>query len=143
MQNAVNKRIIQLKEDLDLTDIEFCGRASISTGTLHRIKNDEEVSKKILNSITNAFNVNKDWLLNGDGPKFNDNPKDPAPGAPSPEEALWQNATFVSLQEQIKMLKQLVNHLSKGELNFHEPLDEPGAVIVAINEPAYLKASAA
>lgn len=70
MGNPVNKRVLMLKTQLGLTDIEFCGRASISTGTLQKLKGSEQVTPRVLNSIITAFNVNRDWLMTGKGDLF-------------------------------------------------------------------------
>lgn len=93
MGNPVNKRVLMLKTHLGLTDIEFCGRASISTGTLQKLKGAEQVTPRVLNSIITAFNVNKDWLMTGKGLMINE---------PIPlESGSWKDEAWIMAKDQM------------------------------------------
>lgn len=70
MKNQVNKRIIEVKDALNLSEREFCARIDISTGTLHRIKNDLEVTGKTINSLVVNLKVSREWLNSGTGEMF-------------------------------------------------------------------------
>lgn len=121
MEKGVNQRIIMLKKELGLTDIQFCGRADISTFTLHKIKNNEEVSQKIVFSIAGAFEANKDWLLNGKGKMFNEPPKDLAAG----EKSTLEKA-FDELKEQLRKKDDQIDQLMGMLANFPKPLNYTG-----------------
>jgi len=105
METTVNKRILMLKTELSLNDIEFCGRASISTATLYKVKNDEEISQRVLNSIISGFNVNKDWLLHGKGKMFADAPKEVASANP------WKDEAYFAVKEENSVLKKELERL--------------------------------
>lgn len=122
MEKTVNQRVMQLKKELGLTDVQFCGKAEISTFTLHKIKSGEEVTQKIVISIVEAFNVNKDWLLTGKGKMFAD-PKSPAPAA-SIESAL--NGIQEMFQEQLRKKDEQIAGLMAilQKVNFLSSLSE-------------------
>ncbi len=126
MENTPNQRVILLKKELKLTDIEFCVRCSISTGTLFRLKNEEEMSSKTITAIIKAFNVNKEWLMTGQGNMFNDSTEAIAIDAIDP----WRDALVsqvkeenTRLQKELERVWQMVQHLTGGaKPNFLKPI---------------------
>lgn len=112
---TVNQRVILLKNSMHMSDIEFCRKADISTGTLHRIKKGEKVNEKMIIFLASAFDANPDWLLTGEGEMFYLGRKRMLPSD------LWQDATYKSLQDQIAQLKAMVNYLSEGKLFLTAP----------------------
>lgn len=132
MQPTINEQIKLLKKELNITDVELCAKTGISTSTLHKIKKGGLISPRKLNAIAHAFRINKEWLIKGEGPMFTasntlgrdlyDENSSYNGGKKAAEETLWQDATYKSLQEQITILKTMLKHLSKGELNFLKPL---------------------
>ncbi len=116
METTVNSRILLLKKDLGLTDIQFCGRAQISTATLNKIKNNEEITQKIVFAVLNTFNVNKDWLMTGKGKMFADVPKEVQSIAEP-----WRDALVMQVKEensrlieQVRWLQQMVSQFTNG-----------------------------
>lgn len=114
MENTVNQRILMLKEHLRLTDIEFCSVAKLSTGTLHRIKNNSEVSPKVITSICSAFGVTREWLVSGIGemqislPRKSETIENP-----------WKDALVQQLNDEIKFLRNALKlALGSKEANF-------------------------
>ena len=110
MENNVNQRIIMLKKDLGLTDIEFCNKCSVSTGTLFRIKNGEPVSSKVITAISLGLNVNREWLLSETGKKFNETPKAEAVNA-NP----WKDALIAELKEEVNYYRDLLKIMASGK----------------------------
>lgn len=118
MENAVNERIILLKNKLNLSDIEFCAKAEISTGTLQKIKSNGTISAKIINAISIAFNVSRIWLTDGTGEMFE--PVKEAFHGTNP----WKDALIEEMKSEIEFLKQLLLNLSgKASANFNDAFD--------------------
>ena len=70
MKATINERILLLKTQLGLSNLDFCHKANISNGTLHNIQNNENVSPKTIKIICESLNLNKNWLLTGKGEMF-------------------------------------------------------------------------
>lgn len=103
MLQTVNQRIIELKERLKLTDIDFCTRTKISTGTLHRIKNNSEVSPKVINSICDAFGTSREWIIDGIGEMSYSITKNESNSA-NP----WKDEAYNNLKEENSFLKSQI-----------------------------------
>lgn len=69
MENTVKERVKELKNEFQLSDVEFCMKANISTATLNRLIKGETVSQKKIKAITHAFGINPNWLMTGEGEK--------------------------------------------------------------------------
>ncbi len=124
-----------LKKELGLTDIQFCGVSKISTATLNKIKNDEEITQKIVFAILDAgFNVNKEWLLTGKGKMFADEPKAESKSFDPARDTLYNEMkSQVSFyREQIGFLNELIKQLTGGKplksfpLTFNIPTTKVG-----------------
>lgn len=115
MEQSVNARVLMLKTQLGLTDIEFCGRSSISTGTFNKIKNEEEVSQRVLNSIIAGLNVNREWLLYGKGKMLKElqGSFDPA-----------RDTLYKDLKEEINFYRELLKQVAGGKANFLRTFNE-------------------
>jgi hypothetical protein len=116
MENAVNQRIIMLKEHFKMLNMEFCTKVNISTGTMSNIQNDGNVSPKVIRSISESLNVNKEWLLNGKGKMLIDTSKVEL-SASNP----WKDEAYFAVKEENNVLKkeldrmwQMVQHLTGG-----------------------------
>lgn len=136
MENSVNTRVLMLKTELRLTDIQFCGRANISTFTLNKIKNNEEVTIKVINSIIQSLNVNKDWLLTGKGKMFNE----PLPGAASllagakSDFNPYKDALVAELKGQVVYLQEMLKlALGNKNANFLKAIEEAAAPLSLIS----------
>lgn len=128
METTVNERVVLIKKHLDLTDVEFCNRANISTGTLFRIKNGESISPKVLKSISEGTQTELHWLKTGKGKMLIE--KD-AQTIANP----WKDAFVVELKEkntflekQVEWLQSLVNNLTQkgANPNFLKALERAG-----------------
>lgn len=75
-----NERVKSIRECLRLGQIEFAAALDIKQGSLSMIESGKTgVSKKILFSLREKYNVNPAWIESGVGEKFliSDNPNDP------------------------------------------------------------------
>ena len=121
MEGSINERIIQLKNHLKLTDIEFCNKCGISTGTLQRIKTGNEVSSKTIDSIT-KLGASREWLINNKGEML-------LPGqvqVTESRENVWRDALVSELKDEINFLRNALKlALGSKEANF--PNDIIGA----------------
>lgn len=130
MKATINDRICLLKSESGLSNLEFCHQAKISNGTLHNIQSGENVSPKTIQTICEALNLNKKWLLTGEGAVYNNNPKSPSPAAQDPssfENAINALKTLLEnqLAEKDKQIAGLMNLLNK--VNFRKPAQKPGS----------------
>lgn len=117
MQVSVNERIILLKNELKLTDIDFCNKSEISTGTLQRIKKGEPISSKIIFSISEGLNINREWILTGKGERD-------LPAKKNESANPWKDALIDEMKSEIEFLKQLLLNLSgKASANFNDAFD--------------------
>lgn len=68
----MNKRIKKLRETLGLTQREFAKQIDIGASTLAMFETGDRIPKEIhINRICSEFDVNKDWLLTGEGGEKN------------------------------------------------------------------------
>lgn len=117
MENTVNSRVLLLKKETGLTDVQFCVKGKLSTFTLNKIRNNEDVSMKIYTSLINEYNVNKEWLLHGKGKMFADAPKAESSNSVDP----WKDALVMQVKEennrlveQVRWLQQMVSQFTNG-----------------------------
>ncbi len=69
----MNERIRQVRKALKLTQTEFGERLGVAGNTITNYENSmRNPSTAVITSICREFNVNEDWLLNGNGPMFNE-----------------------------------------------------------------------
>jgi len=115
MENTVNSRVLLLKKELGLSNNEFCMQAKISTSTLYSIQNGVDMKSKTITAIAEAFNINKDWLLNGKGKMLNEKNKETTNVDP------WKDALVSQvkeennrLQKEVERLWQMVSHFTGG-----------------------------
>ncbi|MBX3165615.1 MAG: hypothetical protein KF900_14155 [Bacteroidetes bacterium] len=142
MENTVNSRVFLLKNKLGLTDVQFCGRSNISTFTLNKIKNNEKTTPKIYDAIVNAFNVNREWLLNGTGEMFKPVPLEVAHKLG--EEAIFENALIKQLSSENNRLQKEVERLW-GILGNYLPAKQASAnfkKLINLTAPMPLKIAA-
>ena len=70
------KRILELIEELNLSQKDFAERVGTNGRTLHNyIHEDRPPNYEILVNMCNVFNVNLNWLLTGFGTMFSDEKK--------------------------------------------------------------------
>lgn len=68
----MNKRLKELRKNLDLTQTEFGDRIGISLAAIQNWEYGKtQPTPKFLKLISTIFNVNYDWLINGTGEMFN------------------------------------------------------------------------
>lgn len=125
MSNAVNTRILLLKSQLELTDIEFCAKASISTATFNKIKNKEEVSARTLQSIIQGLGLNKEWLYTGKGEPYANKVEAEASDNPWKNVAFQEKAKEVeNLKSEVKNLWSMIDDFRNGRLSFLLPVSQ-------------------
>jgi transcriptional regulator with XRE-family HTH domain len=95
MTDELGKRLIKLREALDITQEEFAKRIRVSKGYISSLEvSKRELNPRLIKLISDTFGVNERWLQTGKGKMFT-NPKD------------------VSLDEVISLYKQLHPKLQK------------------------------
>ena len=68
----INKRIKQIRTILNVSQREFSRQIFISQSSYGEIETGvRNVNERIIQLICSQFNVNKDWLKNGNGEMFN------------------------------------------------------------------------
>ena len=74
---AVNERIKEIRHILNKSQREFAKMVYVSNGYLSEIETGrKEVNNRLVHLISNAFSVNKHWLLTGEGRMFNSSPEE-------------------------------------------------------------------
>ena len=74
---TINKRIIELRHTLKLSQRAFAKEVYVSNGYLAGIElGRNEVKDRLIHLISIAFSVNKHWLLTGEGRMFNSTPEE-------------------------------------------------------------------
>jgi transcriptional regulator with XRE-family HTH domain len=69
---AINKRIIELRHALKLSQRAFAKAVYVSNGYLAGIElGNNEVKDRLIHLIVSTFSVNKQWLITGEGSMFN------------------------------------------------------------------------
>lgn len=69
--NVLNNRIRKLRKYLDLTQQEFAGKIGSSQNILANYETGRRnPSNSVINNICKTFNVNEEWLRNGEGEMF-------------------------------------------------------------------------
>lgn len=132
MKTTINERILVLKTQSGLSNLDFCHMAKISHGTLHNIQNGENVSPKTIQTLCESLQIRKEWLLTGEGEQKDSNPK--TDKSNQNERMSWQDATYKTQQELIESLREEVkkawavaSHLSGGKLNFLKLSEKTGS----------------
>lgn len=72
---TANQRIKELRLQLGLSQAKFAKAISISNGYIAGIElGKRNVNDRLIKLISITFNVNEDWLKNGEGNMFKDQP---------------------------------------------------------------------
>lgn len=67
----MNNRIKEVRKSANLTQTEFADKLGLARNTIANYEGGtREPNDAIIKLICREFNVNQDWLLNGDGPMF-------------------------------------------------------------------------
>ena len=70
---TINERLAILRKELNLTQEAFGEELGIKKSAVSKLESGiNNVSRPTINSIVRYYHVNPDWLINGDGPMFND-----------------------------------------------------------------------
>ncbi|MDR3341511.1 MAG: helix-turn-helix domain-containing protein [Treponema sp.] len=74
---SVNHRIKQVREALNLSQVQFSKVISLSSGYLAGVEVEKrKANDRIIKLICSSFSVNKEWLKTGEGEMFNQNPEE-------------------------------------------------------------------
>ncbi|WP_273325750.1 helix-turn-helix domain-containing protein [Vallitalea guaymasensis] len=67
----MNERLKLIRQDLNLTQLNFANALNISQANLSRIeKGIQPLTERIVNDICREFKVNEEWLRTGEGEMF-------------------------------------------------------------------------
>ncbi len=120
MGNAVNERVIQLKKESGLSDNNFSSKVGISSGTLNRIKQGEDVSTKTITLICDSLGVNRKWLEYGIGDQMIEGHSISVP----PIESVWKDEAYRRLQDEVLYLREMLKLAMQGaKANFQTVSD--------------------
>ena len=74
---TINERIKEIRHALNKSQREFAKTVYVSNGYLSEIETGyKDVNDRLIHLISNAFSVNKHWLLTGEGRMFNSTPEE-------------------------------------------------------------------
>lgn len=69
----MNNRLKEIRKSLGLNQSDFCKPLNISRSHLAGIESGiKNLTDRLINDIVTEYNVNKDWLVNGEGDMFLD-----------------------------------------------------------------------
>jgi transcriptional regulator with XRE-family HTH domain len=72
---SVNRRIKQVRQVLQLSQVQFSRVISLSSGYLAGVEVEKrKVNERLIKLICSSFNVNEKWLKTGEDDMFNRNP---------------------------------------------------------------------
>lgn len=72
---TINQRIKEIRQNLNLSQAKFANAISISNGYIASIElGNRNVNDRLIKLISATFNVNENWLKNGQGNMFNEQP---------------------------------------------------------------------
>lgn len=134
MKKTINERVKELRETLNLSQADFCGKIDTNIATLSRIENGlNEPSVKTINKILTVFDfVSNEWLSKGTGAKFINGTidenitkaKTSGHGNNSLAQNPWKDAFVVELKEkntflekQVEWMQSLINNLTQKGAN--------------------------
>lgn len=122
MKNTVNERILMLKTELNLPDIDFCSSAGISVGTLHKIKKGDSISKRTLANIAHHLQVDMNWLVEGIG-EMKVEPVQQQVSTTWKDKAFSTQEKYIDhLKEEVAFLRTILTNMSgKAAANFNFP----------------------
>lgn len=67
---TVNKRLIQLREHLQLNQQKFAEKINRAQSTYCEYEKGKNIPERTISDICREFNVSEDWLRDGIGPMF-------------------------------------------------------------------------
>jgi transcriptional regulator with XRE-family HTH domain len=74
---SVNRRIKQVRQVLQLSQVQFSRVISLSSGYLAGVEVEKrKVNERLIKLICSSFNVNEKWLKTGEDDMFNRNPEE-------------------------------------------------------------------
>jgi transcriptional regulator with XRE-family HTH domain len=75
--NPINERIKQIRTVLNVSQRDFSRQIFISQSSYGEIETGvRKVNERVLQLICSQYNINKDWLKNGNGEMFNNKKPD-------------------------------------------------------------------
>lgn len=124
MEQTVNERLRLLIKTLNISQLEASKQLQVTPSTFGKwFSGDGTIRKSNLNLMCSTWNVNQNWLVNGQGEMFNE-------GGIKLERKVngWKDEAFVkmeqyneSLKKEIDFLKGIIETLlppSKGKQSF-------------------------
>lgn len=70
MDTTINKRLKELRKILGMSQVDFGNRLHVSHGSITAWENGAPIPKSRIVAISQAFNVNEEWLEHGIGDMF-------------------------------------------------------------------------
>ena len=129
---TIGNRIKRVRRALDLTQTEFASRLGLTQNTVTRYETgDRNPSTAVLSLIIKAYDVNEEWLRNGEGEMFNPAPTDVLDRLA--REYKLSNAAYIVVEKFVNLHPEKRNEL----INFF--LDVSKAIIESSdpNAPAF------
>lgn len=107
----MNERIREIRKDNHLTQSEFGSKLGVSRDVISNIEYGRVVPKELfINYLCETFDVNKEWIINGEGEKYKLSEEDERLTAALAEISLSGN-------EQLKEIVQKLSKLDEKNIN--------------------------
>ena len=115
----IHERLKFLREQLNLTTRAFGEPINMTGGAITNMeKGRRNITERTVRDICQAYNVNPDWLSNGEGPVFNDVTSD----LPVDDEVKQLARLYALLSDSDKALvRSLIDSLSKKDTESKSP----------------------
>lgn len=125
MENALNERIKQLRESLNLSQNDFASKIGLSSVAVWKMETGDSAPRKTtLKSIVNTFGVSEDWLVSGVGElEIN------IPVSNSVSSQSWSEKAFETikkhnehLEQEVKFLRDMLSNVTSkmSSANFND-----------------------
>ncbi len=118
MENSVNQRYKTLRSHLGLSQTELAEQLKITQAAISAFeKGRSGISPDILKKTSDTFNVNMNWLLNGQGEMFLETKGN--------KQIEWKDEAFSALREEVKYLREMLNKSQDALFNYINKGDHP------------------
>lgn len=76
MDDIMNKRLKMIRKALHMTQKDFAKKIGITNSGISKLeKGQNQITDQMAKAICRAYNVNYDWLINGEGEMFSNIPE--------------------------------------------------------------------
>lgn len=120
MEKQILKRILQLKQEQHLSDIDFAGKAKTSVGTLNRIVRaadkddlDSKIKPQTIKDIARNLGASLEWVMTGRGEKM---------AIADQNEQTWKDEAYATLMATNNFLQRKIDELMQMQSQAHNTI---------------------